>query len=262
LPDQGSIVTTRTLLVALGAPLADERRVASRLWNVFLTSFACGYWQANCYVVAAAGVDQCVIIDPGQDSADLVRRVVADNRLVPRAILLTHGHFDHAANAAQLADEFDVAVHVDAADEHLLSDPAAGLSPDGAALVRRLVGESMLPPARVENYKVDQPLSVAHLDFSVTAAPGHTGGSVLLGIDYVGNPQIKRLVFCGDVVFADSVGRSDLPGGDDAAMRRTLSRVVLALPDTAALLPGHGQQTTMARERVSNPYLQATYLRN
>lgn len=245
-----------------GRGLAKQRRAASRLSDVFLTSFACGYWQANCYVVAPAGIDQCVIIDPGQDSAELVRRVVADNRLVPRAILLTHGHFDHVADAAALADEFDLAVWVHAADEHLLSDPAAALSPDGAALVRQLIGETMLPPARVENYTVGQPLSVAHLDFTVTAAPGHTAGSVLLGIDYVGNPQVKRLVFCGDVVFADSVGRSDLPGGDDATMRHTLAREVLALPDTTALLPGHGQQTTMARERVSNPYLQKTYLRN
>lgn len=229
---------------------------------MFLASFACGYWQANCYVVAPAGIDQCVIIDPGQDSAEPIRRMVADNRLDPRAILLTHGHFDHVADAAVLADEYGIAVHIDQADEHLLSDPTAGLSADGAALVRQLVGGTMLVPARVEHYRVGQPLSVAHLDFTVTAAPGHTAGSVLLGIDYVGNPQVKRLVFCGDVVFADSVGRSDLPGGDAAVMRQTLSTVVLALPDTTALLPGHGQQTTMARERVSNPYLQATYLRN
>jgi len=229
---------------------------------VFLASFACGYWQANCYVVAPAGIDQCVIIDPGQDSAELVRGVVADNRLVPRAILLTHGHFDHVADAATLADEYGVAVYIDAADEHLLSDPAAGLGPDGAALVQKLVGAAMLPPARIEHYRIGEPLSVAHLDFTVTAAPGHTAGSVLLGIDYVGNAQVKRLVFCGDVVFADSVGRSDLPGGDPSVMRQTLARVVLGLPDTTALLPGHGQQTTMARERVSNPYLQASYLRN
>ena len=229
---------------------------------MFLASFSCGYWQANCYVVAPAGIDQCVIIDPGQDSAELVRQVVSDNRLDPRAILLTHGHFDHVADAAALADEFGIAVHIDAADEHLLSDPAAGLSPDGAALVQQLVGGSMLPPARVEHFPTGRPLSVAHLDFGVTPAPGHTAGSVLLAIDYVGNPQVKRLVFSGDVVFADSVGRSDLPGGDPAVMRRTLSSVVLPLPDTAALLPGHGQQTTMARERISNPYLQATYLGN
>lgn len=229
---------------------------------MFLASFACGYWQANCYVVAPAGIDQCVIIDPGQDAAELVRGIVAENRLVPRAILLTHGHFDHVADAAELADEYGVAVHIDAADQHLLSNPGAGLGPDGAALVQKLIGDTMLPPARVERYRVGQPLSVAHLDFTVTAAPGHTAGSVLLGLDYVGNAQVKRLVFSGDVVFADSVGRSDLPGGDPTVMRNTLSDVVLALPDTTALLPGHGQQTTMARERVSNPYLQATYLGN
>ena len=254
LPDQVPFVTTR--------PVQERTRRTSRLSSVFLASFACGYWQANCYVVAPAGIAQCVIIDPGQESADVVRGLVAENRLEPRAILLTHGHFDHVADAAALADEYDVAVYIDPADEHLLTDPAAGLSPDGAALVRQLVGEAMTPPARVEHYRVGEPLSVAHLDFSVTAAPGHTAGSVLLGVDYVGDPRVKRLVFSGDVVFAGSIGRSDLPGGNEAVMRRTLSRIVLGLPDTTALLPGHGQQTTVAHERVANPYLQASYLRN
>jgi glyoxylase-like metal-dependent hydrolase (beta-lactamase superfamily II) len=73
---------------------------------------------------------------------------------------------------------------------------------------------------------------------------------------------VRRLVFSGDVVFAGSVGRTDLPGGNGEVMRDTLSEIVLALPDTTALLPGHGEQTTMARERVENPYLQPSFLRN
>ena len=80
---------------------------------------------------------------------------------------------------------------------------------------------------------------------------------MLLGLDYNGrNSQINRIVFSGDVVFAGSIGRTDLPGGDQRAMSRTLREVVLPLPDTVALLPGHGPQTTMARERATNPYLQ------
>jgi hydroxyacylglutathione hydrolase len=229
---------------------------------VFLASFATGYWQANCYVVALPGVDQCVIIDPGQDSAAAVRSVIAENRFEPRAILLTHGHYDHVADAAQLADDYNVAVYIHPADRRLLTNPSAGLSADGSAVVRKLVGETMSPPARVESYPVGKPLNVARLDFTVLPAPGHTAGSVLLSLAFSGHRTIRSLVFTGDVVFAGSVGRTDLPSGSSDAMRRTLSDVVLALPDTAALLPGHGEQTTMAVERVENPYLQPSFLRN
>ncbi len=229
---------------------------------MFLATFATGYWQANCYLVGAPALDQCVIIDPGQEAAGPVREILKENRLRPRAILLTHGHFDHVADAATLADEFNVAVYIHSADRHLLSDPAAGLSPESAQMVRRLVGEKLTPPARIEVYRPGQELSLAQLKFRVTEAPGHTAGSVLIGVDYNGHPSVRQLVFSGDVVFAGSVGRTDLPGGDPAQMRDTLANIVLALGDDAALLPGHGQQTTMANERATNPYLQAGFLRN
>lgn len=234
---------------------------SDRLSSVFLASFATGYWQANCYVVAAAGSEKCVIIDPGQDAAGAVRSVISENRLEPRAILLTHGHFDHVADAAVLADDYNIAVHVHSADKHLLSDPAAGLGPDGAAMVARLIGGAMTVPARVETYRPGTPVVSAGLSFSVQHAPGHTAGSVLLGLDYPGHPSIRRIVFSGDVVFAGSVGRTDLPGGDGDVMRSTLAQVVLALPEGTAFLPGHGDQTTLAHERATNPYLQPTFLR-
>ncbi|MCE1174011.1 MAG: MBL fold metallo-hydrolase [Propionibacteriales bacterium] len=229
---------------------------------MFLATLATGYWQANCYLVAAPGLSQCVIIDPGQGSADGVRTILTDNQLTPRAILLTHGHFDHVADAATLADEFNVAVYVHAADQHLLTDPAAGLSAEGAAMVRKLVGASLPAPARVETYEPGRDLHLAQLTFTITEAPGHTAGSVLIGTDYHGHPAIRRLVFSGDVVFAGSVGRTDLPGGNSAVMMRTLSQVVLGLGDEVALLPGHGEQTTMVAERATNPYLQPNFLRN
>lgn len=229
---------------------------------MFLASVTTGLWQANCYVVAGAGLSQCVIVDPGQDAAARVRTVLADNRLEPRAILCTHGHFDHVADAAALGDEFNIPTYIHRADRHLLSDPAAGLSKDGAAAIRSLVGEAMAEPARVELYNTKAALHVAGLSFSLTEAPGHTAGCVLLEVDYGGHPTINRLVFTGDVVFAGSVGRTDLPGGDPARMKTTLRDVVLELSDSSALLPGHGEQTTMAEQRVNNPYLQPGFLRN
>ena len=237
--------------------------VSDRLWLVFLATLTTGQWQANCYVVAAPGVADCVIIDPGQDAAAGLRELLAENQLKPKGLLATHGHFDHIASAAEIADEFNVPLWIHSADRHLLTEPTAGLSPDGAAMLKKLLKAPMVEPARVEEFDSITELNIARLKFSVTHAPGHTGGSVLLGLDYNRlHPQINRLVFSGDVVFAGSVGRTDLPGGDPKVMSQTLSNVVLALPDTAALLPGHGAQTTMARERLENPYLQAATSRN
>ena len=237
--------------------------VSDRLWHVFVATLTTGQWQANCYVVAAPGVAECVIIDPGQDAAASLRAVLAENQLRPKGLLATHGHFDHVASAAEIADEFNVPLWIHSADRHLLTEPTAGLSADGAAMLKQLLRTPMVEPARVEEFDSITELNLARLKFSVTHAPGHTEGSVLLGLDYKSrNPQINRLVFTGDVVFAGSVGRTDLPGGSPSVMGQTLRDVVLALPDTSALLPGHGAQTTMARERLENPYLQAATSRN
>ena len=230
---------------------------------MFLATLTTGQWQANCYVVAAPGVSDCVIIDPGQDAAAGVRELLAEHQLKPKGLLATHGHFDHIASAAEIADEYNVPLWIHSADRHLLTDPAAGLSAEGAALVRQVLRTPLIEPARVEEFDGMIEVNLARLKFSVTHAPGHTEGSVLLGIDYPSrHPQINRLVFTGDVVFAGSIGRTDLPGGDQRVMNQTLSDVVLPLSDGCALLPGHGGQTSMARERRENPYLQSLSVRN
>jgi glyoxylase-like metal-dependent hydrolase (beta-lactamase superfamily II) len=242
-------------------PSTRPESSSSRLSRVLLASFPTGHWQANCYVVAPPGASECVVIDAGEGAVPSVRQLLAEHQLSPKGVLATHGHFDHVACAAEIADEYNVPLWIHSSDRDLLSDPAAGLGPDGAALLKQLAAAPLTEPARVEEFDGLTELKLARMRFSVTHAPGHTRGSVLLGLDYSGrNSAIDRIVFTGDVVFAGSIGRTDLPGGDANAMAQTLRTVVRALPDTAALLPGHGPQTTMARERAENPYLQPDFL--
>lgn len=224
-----------------------------------------GPWQANCYTVAtsAGNADEpvdCVVIDAGMSARPVVEQVLAQFGLRLAAVIATHGHLDHVADAAAIADAAGVPVFIHPADEHLLRHPADGLSGELAALARQAFGDELAPPASVHHLKDRTPIEVAGLRFGVTEAPGHTAGSVLLRLDGVaiepGPQHTVPVVFTGDVVFAGSIGRTDLPGSDPDAMARTLETAVLALPDEAYLLPGHGPATTMAAERASNPYLQ------
>lgn len=228
---------------------------------MFLASFACGPWQANCYLAAPAAGGECVIIDAGVDATDAVEVLVAEHSLRPAAVLATHGHIDHVASAAALADSYGVPLWIHPADRHLLTDPAAGLGDDSRTLLAELLPGPFREPARLQLLEPGTPLEVAGLEFSVTHAPGHTGGCVLLGVPYPGHDQISSVVFSGDVLFAGSIGRTDLPGGDPEEMRRTLAGPVLAIPDHTAILPGHGPQTVMAGQRATNPYLQPAFLR-
>ncbi len=228
---------------------------------MFLASFASGPWQANCYLVGPAAGGDCVIIDAGVGAAEGIAALVEEHGLRPAAVLATHGHIDHVASAAEAADRYGVPVWIHPADRHLLTDPTAGLGPDSRVLLAQVLPEPLREPARMELFDPGSPLPVAGLEFSVTHAPGHTAGCVLLGLPYPDHDQIAQLVFSGDVLFAGSIGRTDLPGGDPDVMRETLAGPVLAIADDTAVLPGHGPQTLMARERATNPYLQPAFLR-
>ena len=232
--------------------------VSDKLSVVFLATLTTGQWQANCYVVAAPGRAECVIIDPGQDAAGAVREVLAEHQLTPKALLATHGHFDHIASAAEIADEYNVPLWIHSADRHLLTEPAAGLSADAAAFLKQVLHTPMVEPARVEEFDGITELTIARLTFSVTHAPGHTEGSVLLGLDYTAPQQpITRIVFTGDVVFAGSVGRTDLPGGDHARLLQSIDDLMTRFDGDTRVFPGHMGPTTLAAESASNPFLRA-----
>lgn len=236
---------------------------------VLIASFPAGPWETNCYVVATGVGAECVVIDPGHEAADGVAEVVREHRLKPVAVLATHGHLDHVFSVAPICATHALPAWIHPDDRHLLTDPVAGLGPDSVQLITRLTGRTdgaLVEPDDVRLLADGVVVDIAGLSFTATHAPGHTAGSVMFTSPYDEDGhdemagEVASVVFTGDVVFAGAIGRTDLPGGDDAAMRMSLRTRVLTLDDRSALLPGHGPQTTMARERVANPYLQPGYL--
>ncbi|GAB3411937.1 MBL fold metallo-hydrolase [Flindersiella endophytica] len=217
-----------------------------------------GVFAANCYVVATEPGAECVVIDPGQDAAPVVAETVREYRLKPVAVLLTHGHIDHMWSVLPVTGAYDATCWVHAADRPMLADPLAGLPKEWAGALLG-GGETFAEPDDVRELADETVLEPAGLRFVVDYTPGHTRGSVTFRVpsdDPAGDEHSPELMFAGDLLFAGSIGRTDLPGGDHPAMLRSLATKVLPLDDRTVVLPGHGDQTTIGRERRTNPYLQ------
>jgi len=189
---------------------------------VLVVGFPTGTLQANCYLLATAAGAECVIVDPGEGGAARITEAVREHGLTPVAALATHGHFDHVAGAAPVAEEYGVGLRLHTADHALAGFPVEPL--DAGTL------------------------ELAGLEITVERVPGHTPGSVLFRLE---TPEGGRLVLTGDTLFAGSVGRTDRPGGDGEDLARSL-RKVLTLSDEAVVLPGHGPSTTIGRERLGH----------
>ncbi|MEP6696160.1 MAG: MBL fold metallo-hydrolase [Pseudonocardiales bacterium] len=217
---------------------------------MLVAGFPAGPPATNCWVVAAGPGEQCVVIDPGIGAETLLDNVLREHHLQPVAVLLTHGHVDHTFAVVPVCGARGVAAYVHPDDRRQLTDPWSGLGvPRGTSLFGRL---HFAEPDDVRELADGHPLSIAGLDLSVALAPGHTPGSVVFGLPTPAEP----LMFAGDLIFAGSIGRVDLPGGSEADMLASLSRVVLTAPDDTVVHPGHGPSTTIGRERSTNPYLQ------
>ena len=225
---------------------------------MLIAGFPAGPWGTNCYVVATATHQECVVIDPGKDAAAGVAGVVREQGLKPVSVLVTHGHIDHMWCVAPVAGAYDATAFIHPADRHLLSDPMRGMSRETAAML--LGGKyTFAEPDDVAELGDGQRLQLAGLDFTVDHTPGHTEGSVTFRSPYTSDvgavAEVAEVMFSGDLLFAGSIGRTDLPGGDHPTMLRSLAAKVLTLPDDIVVLPGHGEQTSIGRERATNPYL-------
>ena len=222
----------------------------------------------NCYVLAPAAGEECVVVDPGIGVAKQVDDILREQRLRPVAVLLTHGHLDHTFSVAPVCKARGIAAYVHPADDELLADPSLSLGGGArvgmSALSAMLGGRfSYTEPDDVRPLADGATMELAGLSFTVDHAPGHTRGSVLFHLPQVpGGPggadaaSPGATCLSGDVLFAGSIGRTDLPGGDHAAMLRSLATKILPLADDTVVLPGHGPATTVGRERSANPFLQ------
>ena len=204
--------------------------------------FILGEFQTNAYVVRAdESAKDCVVIDAGLDATELVEFLVK-NELRPTALVLTHGHADHIVGLESLHRNFaNIKVYIHQLDAPLLADPRANLSAFAG-------GAFTTDPADVlldDGDAIDE----AGVRLEVLHTPGHTPGGICL---YV--PQ-EGVVFVGDTLFADSIGRTDFPGGSTGQLVSSIRDRLLPLPDETVVYPGHGMRTTIAREKRSNPFL-------
>lgn len=236
--------------------------VAARLLRVLTVYFPAEAFATNCYVLATGRGQECVVVDPGIGVMDNLHEVLTAHDLKPTAVLLTHGHVDHVYSVTPVCGG-SLGAYIHSDDRYRLTDPLSSLDPALLAMFEQQFGgrATWTQPSDIVDITDQQTLTLAGLDLTVHHAPGHTEGSVMFSLDTVpdGLPDevdVQSTVLSGDVLFAGSIGRTDLPGGSSEAMQRSLKNVVLPLPDTSLVLPGHGPGTTMARERATNPYLQ------
>ena len=218
---------------------------------MLVTGFPAGPPGTNCWVVAAGPGERCVVVDPGIRVTARLDEIVAEHRLHPVAVLLTHGHIDHTFSVVPVCDARDIPAYIHPDDRGQLTDPWSSIGvPPGT----RMYGTDLpaAEPSDVRRLADGDEIELAGLTFGVRHAPGHTPGSVAFTLTAPDAP----LFFSGDLLFQGTIGRCDLPGGSEPDMFDSLARVVLPLDDATVVHPGHGPSTTVGRERRTNQYLE------
>lgn len=213
---------------------------------MLIRSYVAPMFATNCWIIAPEKGSECIIVDPGMtDISAEVELIVAEEGLKPVAVLLTHGHLDHTFSVKPLADGYGISAYIHSEDRRFIADPA-GIH--GPQFVEQLRGMNFEEPVKVENLKDGSQLEFLGMKIRAIHAPGHTRGSLMFLLN-------DETLISGDVLFAGSIGRTDLPTGSASDMRNTLSKKVLPLDDSIRVLPGHGGETTIKYERKTNPYL-------
>ncbi len=223
---------------------------------MLVRGFPAQAFDTNCYVVAPGQGEQCVVVDPGIGVEQQLDDLLREHDLQPVAVLLTHGHLDHTFSVTPVCGARGIPAYISAQDRDQLRDPAKYLSPQSSQIFGGRL--TWTEPDDVKLLDPAEPLEIAGLRLGVDVAPGHTAGSVVFRLpgDEVDGEAGAPVLLSGDVLFAGSIGRTDLPGGSWEQMQASLRDVILPMADDTIVLPGHGPATTIGRERQANPFLQ------
>lgn len=205
---------------------------------MILESVVVGPLMVNCYVLGCENSREGVVVDPGDDT-DRILDAVSRHGLKVVAVINTHGHFDHTGGNQRIITETGAGLLI-----HELDAPMLARAVDTAAMFG-LTAENSPPPSRF--LTEGEFVAFGEYRLRVLHTPGHTLGGCSL--------HLEGMVFTGDTLFADSVGRTDFPGGSSVALGKSIREKLLVLPDDTIVYPGHGPSTTIGRERSHNPYL-------
>jgi hydroxyacylglutathione hydrolase len=204
-----------------------------------------GMLQCNCSIFGDEATREAIVIDPGDQIADILA-VLNRHQLTVKAIVITHAHIDHIGGAAKLKTATGAPVYMNANDQDLYDH----LDTQAAWLDMPAPERTRIDTAAREGGSLTLGEASSQTVFHILDTPGHTQGSISLWI-----PSENKLI-AGDTLFRDSIGRTDLPGGDSRQILRSIHSKLLTLPETAVVIPGHGPNTTIGREKERNPFLQ------
>lgn len=194
----------------------------------------------NCYIIADEITKECAIVDPG-DNAFSIINIIEDNKLRVKYILLTHGHFDHIMAVSKLREKYNVDVIIHEDEAKYLRNPNFNLS--ATMDIKPIIIESYKP------IKDNDEIQIGSIKVKAIKVPGHTEASVCYYI------ESENILIAGDTLFKDSIGRSDLYGGDRATLVNSIKTKLLTLPDNTKVYPGHGQSTSIGYEKENNSQL-------
>jgi len=213
---------------------------------MLVAGFPAQMYATNCWVLAIGEGSECIVIDPGMPDVSVeLAELLKKHRLKPVATLITHGHLDHTFSVVPVCDGYGIPAYIHSEDRNLLSDPSAAITAEFRTM---LVGMSFSEPKEVKELKSGEEFELVGLKIKAIHSPGHTRGSLMFLVD-------EETLLSGDVLFAGSIGRTDLPTGSNTDMQKTLNTKVLTLSDEIKVLPGHGPKTRIGFERKNNPYL-------
>ena len=225
---------------------------------VIIEKVVAPYFETNCWIIAPGVNSECFVVDPGISQPNLmapITKTLQEKNLKPIAVILTHGHLDHTFSVVPLTKGYGIPAMIHTKDRGALLNPYQVIMKGGPTeeIIRAFGIKKFEEPETVTSLNGGEVFNLVGFEISALHSPGHTAGSAMFNID-------STHLISGDVIFAGSIGRTDMPTGSMKDMKKTLTEKILPLPDELIVLPGHGPQTTIARERSKNPYLQDEFL--